>query len=99
MFYCRKWSRWCFRRISRISKYSFRNTYEWNDTSTYIKHPPFFNDKNVKTEEDIKEARIIALLGNSVTTDHISPAGAIKEDSPAGQYLSQRQISRKNYNR
>jgi len=75
-----------------------RNTYEWNDTSTYIKHPPFFNDKNVKTEEDIKEARIIALLGNSVTTDHISPAGAIQEDSPAGQYLSQRQISRKNYN-
>ena len=74
------------------------NTYEWNNASTYIKHPPFFSNANILTEQDIKEARILALLGDSVTTDHISPAGAIKEDSPAGSYLSERQINKHNYN-
>ena len=74
------------------------DTYQWNDLSTYIKHPPFFTDTNNQVEEDIKEARILALLGDSVTTDHISPAGAIKEESPAGAYLSERQIGQQNYN-
>ena len=74
------------------------DTYQWNDVSTYIKHPPFFEDSNNQVEEDIREARILALLGDSVTTDHISPAGAIKEESPAGAYLSERQISKQNFN-
>jgi aconitate hydratase len=74
------------------------NTYEWNDISTYIKHPPFFNNAKVQTKRDIKDAHILVLLADSITTDHISPAGAIKEDSPAGSYLLERQISRQNFN-
>ncbi len=77
---------------------SKETTYDWNDTSTYIKHPPFFNTKNKFELKDIKDARILALLGDSVTTDHISPAGNIKEDSPAGFYLTDRQINPKNFN-
>ena len=73
-------------------------TYNWNDSSTYIKHPPFFSDDSKNELLDIKNARILALLGDSVTTDHISPAGSIKEDSPAGFYLNNRQISVKNFN-
>ncbi len=73
-------------------------TYNWNDTSTYIKHPPFFEDTKKDGLNDIKDARILALLGDSVTTDHISPAGNIKEDSPAGLYLNNRQINSKNFN-
>ena len=72
-------------------------TYSWNSSSTYIKHPPFFSDKKKQTE-DIINARILAILGDSVTTDHISPAGAIKPDSPAGKYLNERQITRKDFN-
>ena len=74
------------------------DTYKWSDTSTYIKHPPFFQNDIVQAEENINGARILAMLGDSVTTDHISPAGAIKEDSPAGSYLSARQISKNNFN-
>ncbi len=77
---------------------SKETTYDWNDTSTYIKHPPFFNTENKFELKDIKDARILALLGDSVTTDHISPAGNIKEDSPAGNYLTDRQINHKNFN-
>ena len=73
-------------------------TYDWNDTSTYIKHPPFFDIQNEFELKDIKDARILALLGNSVTTDHISPAGSIKEDSPAGLYLTDRQVNSRNFN-
>ncbi len=73
-------------------------TYNWNDTSTYIKHPPFFDSQSINDLKDIKDARILALLGDSVTTDHISPAGSIKEDSPAGLYLNNRQVSSKNFN-
>jgi aconitate hydratase len=64
-------------------------TYDWQSDSTYVKSPPFFEGMQSEPSPltDIKEARILALLGDSVTTDHISPAGAIKEDSPAGQYL------------
>ncbi len=72
-------------------------TYEWNSSSTYIKHPPFFEDDE-NDVKDIVNARILAILGDSVTTDHISPAGAIKPDSPAGKYLNERQISRKDFN-
>jgi len=74
------------------------DTYEWNDVSTYIKHPPFFDGVSINTMQDIQEAQILAILGDSVTTDHISPAGAIKEDSPAGSYLSKRQINKQNFN-
>ena len=77
---------------------SKNTTYDWNDTSTYIKHPPFFDTKNKFELKDIKNARILALLGDSVTTDHISPAGNIKEDSPAGLYLTDRQINSRNFN-
>ena len=73
-------------------------TYNWNLSSTYIKHPPFFQTSDSKHNQDILEARILGMLGDSVTTDHISPAGAIKPESPAGKYLSERQISRQNYN-
>jgi len=72
-------------------------TYSWSHSSTYIKHPPFFSD-DTKQIEDIVDARILAVLGDSVTTDHISPAGAIKVDSPAGKYLNERQITRKDFN-
>ena len=72
-------------------------TYSWNSSSTYIKHPPFFSEDK-KHIEDIVNARILAMLGDSVTTDHISPAGAIKGDSPAGKYLNERQITRKDFN-
>ncbi len=77
---------------------SKNTTYDWNDASTYIKHPPFFDTKKEFELKDIKHARILALLGDSVTTDHISPAGSIKEDSPAGLYLTDRQINSKNFN-
>ena len=73
-------------------------TYSWNLSSTYIKHPPFFETKEDQSIEDINEARILALLGDSVTTDHISPAGNIKLESPAGTYLSDRQIMYKDFN-
>ena len=73
-------------------------TYNWNSTSTYIKHPPFFEQETPNLLNDIKNARILALLGDSVTTDHISPAGNIKEDSPAGLYLNNRQVNYQNFN-
>jgi aconitate hydratase len=64
-------------------------TYAWKKTSTYIQHPPFFDglDSTVPDIKPVNGARILALLGDSITTDHISPAGAIKADSPAGHYL------------
>ncbi len=72
-------------------------TYSWSEASTYIKHPPFFTDEK-KQKVDIVNGRILAILGDSVTTDHISPAGAIKSDSPAGKYLNERQVSTKDFN-
>ena len=74
------------------------DTYKWNDVSTYIKHPPFFDDNLIQSEHNIHEARILALLSDSVTTDHISPAGAIQQNSPAGIYLSERQVNKQNFN-
>lgn len=75
-------------------------TYDWSDKSTYIQHPPFFEGltKTVSPIEPIKEANILALLGDSITTDHISPAGAIKADSPAGQYLKDKGVLPADFN-
>lgn len=75
-------------------------TYDWNASSTYIQHPPFFQGmgKHVADTADIMGARPLALLGHSITTDHISPAGAIKPDSPAGQYLQANGVERKDFN-
>lgn len=65
-------------------------TYDWQDSSTYVQNPPFFDGMSMDLVDaaDIKGARPLAILADSVTTDHISPAGAIKKDSPAGEYLS-----------
>jgi aconitate hydratase len=64
-------------------------TYTWDINSTYIQHPPYFTP-SVDNTMQIEDARILAILGDSITTDHISPAGAIKPDSPAGQFLQER---------
>lgn len=74
--------------------------YEWDDKSTYIKEVPFFKDlsSDPKPLSDIKDARTLLLLGDSVTTDHISPAGAFAESSAAGQYLKSRGVERKDFN-
>ena len=74
--------------------------FEWQDSSTYIKCPPFFAGMTAQTTviNDIQGATILALLGDSVTTDHISPAGAIKPDSPAGQYLASHHIATTDFN-
>lgn len=75
-------------------------TYAWDEQSTYIRHPPFFAeiDQPVRPIQQIKQARILAVLGDSVTTDHISPAGNIKKDSPAGRYLQQQGVEVKDFN-
>ncbi|MBC3436147.1 aconitate hydratase AcnA [Pseudomonas sp. BW16M2] len=75
-------------------------TYVWQDDSTYIQHPPFFDDIGGPLPEigDIHSARILALLGDSVTTDHISPAGNIKADSPAGRYLRGKGVEPRDFN-
>ncbi len=75
-------------------------TYTWDEQSTYIRHPPFFAeiDQPVRPIQQIKQARILAVLGDSVTTDHISPAGNIKKDSPAGRYLQQQGVDAKDFN-
>lgn len=74
--------------------------YKWDDKSTYIKEAPFFKDISVEAEnlEDIKDAHVLLKLGNSITTDHISPAGAFPEDSPAGEYLKGRGVDKKDFN-
>ncbi|MBI4165870.1 MAG: aconitate hydratase AcnA [Acidobacteria bacterium] len=74
--------------------------YDWRDESTYIQEPPFFTELSLETPKvsEIRGARVLALLGDSITTDHISPAGDIAEKSPAGQYLLERGISKKDFN-
>ncbi|WEV78979.1 aconitate hydratase AcnA [Janibacter cremeus] len=76
------------------------NTFEWAEDSTYVRKPTFFDGmtQELDTVEDISGARVLALLGDSVTTDHISPAGAIKADSPAGVYLTEHGVDRKDFN-
>ena len=75
-------------------------TFSWRSGSTYVQNPPYFEGMTMEPEaiEDIVDARPLALFGQSITTDHISPAGAIKEDSPAGKYLKDRQVSRADFN-
>src|SRR4051794_4858616 len=74
--------------------------YEWSDESTYVRRPPFFEQLPEEPDavEDIEGARVLAILGDSVTTDHISPAGSIKEDSPAGRYLKEHGVGKKDFN-
>ena len=75
-------------------------TYVWQKDSTYIQHPPFFDDIDgpLPVIKDVKGARVLALLGDSVTTDHISPAGNIKADSPAGRYLREKGVEPRDFN-
>ncbi|MBL4869433.1 MAG: aconitate hydratase AcnA [Robiginitomaculum sp.] len=75
-------------------------TYKWNSSSTYVQHPPYFEGMTIEPTPitDIKGAKILALLGEAITTDHISPAGAIAMDGPAGNYLSERQVPRNEFN-
>ena len=75
-------------------------TYDWNPNSTYIQNPPFFNDLDTKeiNTPDLDKLRPLAIVADSITTDHISPAGAIKEDSPAGRYLTDNNVSPINFN-
>ncbi|NRA88174.1 MAG: aconitate hydratase AcnA [Rhizobiales bacterium] len=75
-------------------------TYNWSDSSTYIQHPPYFEGMGAEPTPlpPIEKARVMALLGDSITTDHISPAGQFKPDHPAGQYLVERQVAPKDFN-
>jgi aconitate hydratase len=75
--------------------------YAWDEDSTYVKHPPYFDGMDREPDEGfgtVEDARILAVLGDSVTTDHISPAGAIKKDSPAGEYLVEHGIEPRDFN-
>ena len=76
------------------------DVFEWNEASTYVRKPPYFDGMTMELTPvaDIIGARVLATLGDSVTTDHISPAGSIKSDSPAGQYLTEHNIERKDFN-
>jgi len=75
-------------------------TFEWDEQSTYVRKPPYFDGMTIETTPvtDILDARVLAKLGDSVTTDHISPAGSIKVDSPAGHYLAEHGVDRKDFN-
>jgi aconitate hydratase len=75
-------------------------TYEWKDTSTYVQNPPYFEGMTMEPEtvEDIKDARILGLFLDSITTDHISPAGSFKAATPAGQYLVEHQVRPVDFN-
>ena len=76
------------------------STYDWDIASSYVQNPPFLSDEALTKNnlDNIKGARILAILGDSITTDHISPAGSIKEDSPAGNYLKEKQIGKNDFN-
>ncbi|MET9348047.1 aconitate hydratase AcnA [Streptomyces termitum] len=76
------------------------NTFEWDAESTYVRKPPYFEGMTMETTPvtDITGARVLAKLGDSVTTDHISPAGAIKADTPAGKYLTEHGVERRDFN-
>lgn len=76
------------------------NTFAWSDDSTYVRKAPYFDGMPLEPTPvtDIKGARVLALLGDSVTTDHISPAGSIKSGTPAAQYLDEHGVERKDYN-
>ncbi|SEQ46654.1 aconitate hydratase [Streptomyces radiopugnans] len=76
------------------------DTFEWDPQSTYVRKPPYFEGMGMDPEpvQDISGARVLAKLGDSVTTDHISPAGAIKADTPAGKYLTEHGVERRDFN-
>ena len=76
------------------------NTFDWDADSTYVRKPPYFDGMQLEPSpvSDITGARVLAKLGDSVTTDHISPAGSIKADSPAGKYLAEHGVERKDFN-
>ncbi len=76
------------------------DSFAWDSESTYVRRPPFFEDLPAEPEPltDIEAARVLAILGDSVTTDHISPAGAIKRDGPAGKYLTEHGVEPKDFN-
>jgi aconitate hydratase len=76
------------------------DTYRWSDGSTYVKNPPYFEGITMDPPPvtDVHGARILAELGDSITTDHISPAGSIRRTSPAGDYLLERQVTQPNFN-
>ena len=75
-------------------------TFDWDEKSTYVRRPPYFDGMKREPSDvtDISRARVLALLGDSVTTDHISPAGSIKVDSPAGKYLTEHGVARSDFN-
>ena len=76
------------------------DTFEWDPDSTYVRKPPYFDgmQREPSPVTDVTGARVLAKLGDSVTTDHISPAGAIKADSPAGRYLTEHGVERRDFN-
>jgi aconitate hydratase len=76
------------------------DTFEWEESSTYVRRPPYFDGMPAEPEPvtDITGAKVLAMLGDSVTTDHISPAGSFRTDSPAGQYLTEHGVERKDFN-
>ncbi|WP_295554610.1 aconitate hydratase AcnA [uncultured Stenotrophomonas sp.] len=76
------------------------NLYEWSDASTYIKNPPYFDGMTMQTGsiDDVHGARVMGLFGDSITTDHISPAGSIKESSPAGKWLQENGVLKADFN-
>ncbi len=77
-------------------------TYDWDSTSTYVRNPPYFEGMKVQSDEsaiaDVQDAHILALLGDSITTDHISPAGSIPQNSPAGKYLMKHHVEPADFN-
>jgi aconitate hydratase len=81
-------------------KTSVGQTFGWDEDSTYVKLPPYFIDmpKTPAPVKDVRGARLLALFGDSITTDHISPAGSIKKDSPTGQYLTRHQVGVQDFN-
>ncbi|EAQ32733.1 aconitate hydratase AcnA [Idiomarina baltica] len=84
----------------RSIKVAEGKTYDWQDDSTYVKNPPFFDDINepLADPSDIEDANVLAVFADSITTDHISPAGSIKPDSPAGRYLQENGVEVKDFN-
>ncbi|WP_425091000.1 aconitate hydratase AcnA [Tropicimonas sp. S265A] len=75
-------------------------TYDWPPTSTYVQNPPYFQGMGDEagTISDVKDAKVLAILGDMITTDHISPAGSFKESTPAGKYLTERQVAPREFN-
>src|SRR5690606_35435954 len=76
------------------------DTYAWDSKSTYVQNPPYFNDidKPLQPRRRIEDAPVLAVFGDSITTDHISPAGNIKASSPAGEYLQSLGVSPEDFN-